>query len=525
MPARTLRSRLTIALAAVAAIIGCTELNVPPTGATADLRVTPDTIVLRTGDSSRVVGAPVDAHSTLLAQKVVTWSTSAASVATISAAGEVHAVGAGTATLTGTVDGITAHATVVVTGKPATIAVFAGNGQSAAVNSAVATAPAVRVVDASGNPVPRASVSFAVTAGAGAVVAGSGLTGFDGVAAVTSWTLGPFKGANTLTATAADSGVAGNPVLFTATGTVGAPSAATSTVTANPSAIPPSNGAARSTITITVKDAAGSTISGATVTIASSGTGNIIDQPTDTTNGLGQTTAGISSNVAETKTITATVNGSVVITQTATVTISNATASGLRVSTHTAGAVSNHAFTTQPVVKVADGFGNTVPTATNPITATVTSGDGTLIGTATVNASAGLATFSGLLIRGTSATSDTLGTGTHIITFSSPGFASVADTFNVGISFSYNVVNVLTRNCNGCHGFTYANLTASPTTSPFSCAGNTRVVASDTTNSFAYQKIKSASPSCGGVMPTTGQMSINQIRLIRDWIVQGAPNN
>jgi hypothetical protein len=227
--------------------------------------------------------------------------------------------------------------------------------------------------------------------------------------------------------------------------------------------------------------------------------------------------------VAETKTITATVNGSVVITQTATVTISTATASGLRVSTHTAGAVSNHAFTTQPVVKVADGFGNTVPTATNPITATITNGDGTLIGTATVNASAGLATFSGLLIRGASATSDTLGTGTHILTFSSPGFASVADTFQVGISFAYNMVNILNRNCNGCHGFTYANLVGGATA--FSCPGNTRVIASDTTNSFAYQKIKSAAPPCGGVMPQAGQMSANQVRIFRDWIVQGAPNN
>src|SRR2546430_17403021 len=49
----------------------------------------------------------------------------------------------------------------------------------------------------------------------------------------------------------------------------------------------------------------------------------------------------------------------------------------------------------------------------------------------------------------------------------------------------------------------------------FSCAGNTRVIASDTTNSFAYTKVKTASPPCGRGMPTSGQMSLLQIRLLR----------
>src|SRR5207237_2103084 len=45
-------------------------------------------------------------------------------------------------------------------------------------------------------------------------------TGADGIAALTSWTLSPTAGTNTLTATA--SGLTGSPVTFTATGTAGA---------------------------------------------------------------------------------------------------------------------------------------------------------------------------------------------------------------------------------------------------------------------------------------------------------------
>lgn len=525
----TATRRVGAACAVVVALVmlGCADLRLSEPGATIAVLVLPDTVVLRTGDSAQVKGAPLDSSSTLLAQKVVVWSSASAAVATVSQGGVVRATGPGTTTITASSDGIDGHATVVVTGAPATVAVNAGAGQSAAVNSAVAVPPSVKVTDGAGNPVPRASVAFAVVTGGGTVVAATEvLTGFDGVAAVTSWTLGPFKGANTMTATVTGTGITGNPVTFTATGTVGSPSAAQSTVTASPDAIPPSNGTSFSTITVVVKDPAGSTISGQTVTLSATGSGNVLVQPTDTTDGFGRATGAISSNTAGIKVVTATVNGSVVITQKDTVTVSTATPSGLGISTQPAGAVSNKAFTTQPAVDVVDGFGNRVPTATNAITATLVSGNGTLIGTATVSAVAGRATFSGLLIRGLRTTTDTLGTGPHVIQFSSPGFSSTrSDTLQVGVSFGYNVVDVLARGCNGCHGFTYASLTASPTASPFSCAGRTRIIASDTTSSFAYEKMKTASPSCGTVMPTSGLMSTIHIRLVRDWILQGAPNN
>src|SRR5207245_6214434 len=56
--------------------------------------------------------------------------------------------------------------------------------------------------------------------GGGSVVPTTAVTtGTNGIATVTSWTLGPTAGPNTLTATS--SGLTGSPVTFTATGTAG----------------------------------------------------------------------------------------------------------------------------------------------------------------------------------------------------------------------------------------------------------------------------------------------------------------
>jgi len=96
------------------------------------------------------------------------------------------------------------------------MAINAGDGQSAAVGTAVAIAPSVIVRDQFNNPVAGVSVTFAVASGGGTVDPTTAVTtDASGIAAVTSWTLGATAGTNTLTATS--SGVAGSPVTFTAT--------------------------------------------------------------------------------------------------------------------------------------------------------------------------------------------------------------------------------------------------------------------------------------------------------------------
>ncbi len=75
-------------------------------------------------------------------------------------------------------------------GAPATIAVAAGDGQSATVNTAVATAPAVVILDGDATPVSGIPVTFAVIGGGGSVTGATVATGADGIATVGSWTLG-----------------------------------------------------------------------------------------------------------------------------------------------------------------------------------------------------------------------------------------------------------------------------------------------------------------------------------------------
>src|SRR5205814_5579657 len=54
-------------------------------------------------------------------------------------------------------------------GPPDTIVADSGNGQAASVNTPVAIVPVARVLDQNNNPVPGIAVTFAVTAGGGAV--------------------------------------------------------------------------------------------------------------------------------------------------------------------------------------------------------------------------------------------------------------------------------------------------------------------------------------------------------------------
>ena len=106
----------------------------------------------------------------------------------------------------------------VTLGPPASIAINGGNGQSAPVGTPVTTDPSVIVTDVGGNPVPGVNVDFDVTSGGGSVDPGTVATGSNGIATVSSWTLGSAAGTNTLEASVPSaSGV--NPVEFTATGT------------------------------------------------------------------------------------------------------------------------------------------------------------------------------------------------------------------------------------------------------------------------------------------------------------------
>lgn len=82
---------------------------------------------------------------------------------------------------------------------PASLAIVAGDGQQAAAGAAVPVAPSVVVRDADGGPVAGVEVTFAVAAGGGTLQGATPTTNASGIAAVSSWVLGP-SGAQRITA-------------------------------------------------------------------------------------------------------------------------------------------------------------------------------------------------------------------------------------------------------------------------------------------------------------------------------------
>ena len=204
-------------------------------------------------------------------------------------------------------------------GAPASVAIAAGDGQSAAVATSVATRPAVLVRDAGGTPVAGVAVTFAVASGGGSVDGGDATTGADGVATVGAWTLGGTLGSNTLTATVQADAVSGNPVTFTATATPGAPSRDRSTVSAAPGNIAASSGSVASAITVIVRDSRGNPLTGQSVSLSATGSGVTLTQP-GATDASGATSARFSATGAGDHVITAETGGVTVGTATVRVT-------------------------------------------------------------------------------------------------------------------------------------------------------------------------------------------------------------
>jgi hypothetical protein len=85
---------------------------------------------------------------------------------------------------------------------PASLAIAAGDGQTAAPATPLPIHPAVLVKDASGLPVAGVTVTFTVDSGGGSLVSTSAVTNADGVATAGAWTLGPAEGHNRITVTA-----------------------------------------------------------------------------------------------------------------------------------------------------------------------------------------------------------------------------------------------------------------------------------------------------------------------------------
>ena len=85
---------------------------IPPGAAT--VSVSPGSVTLDIGRTASLSATAKDAAGATLSGRTVAWRSSAASVATVSSSGTVTAVGAGTATITATVDGKNGSSTITV---------------------------------------------------------------------------------------------------------------------------------------------------------------------------------------------------------------------------------------------------------------------------------------------------------------------------------------------------------------------------------------------------------------------------
>jgi adhesin/invasin len=168
-----------------------------------------------------------------------------------------------TARLAATPTATTSFSLTARAGAPAQMGIMAGNGLTAPVGAATATPPSVRVLDAFGNVIAGASVTFAPGSG-GAVTGSPATTNALGIASAGTWTLGATAGPQSLVASTGTVSVVFNA---TATAPVG-PSVLS--LTTQPSASTPNTLVFAQQPVIQLKNAAGANLSvaGVVVTVA-----------------------------------------------------------------------------------------------------------------------------------------------------------------------------------------------------------------------------------------------------------------
>jgi hypothetical protein len=168
------------------------------------------------GQSEQISVTVREADGDVIPNATVTWESSAPAVAAVSDASVLTAQGPGTATVTATAGEATATAEVSVVAD-ASLEIVEGDAQNGEPGQTLSTAPAVRVVDESDNPVPGVRILFEVTGGGGSVTGQTQTTGTTGVARVGSWQLGTSGGVHSLRASVEGAELDGEPVQFQAT--------------------------------------------------------------------------------------------------------------------------------------------------------------------------------------------------------------------------------------------------------------------------------------------------------------------
>lgn len=252
----------------------------------ASVTVTPSPASVLAGATVQLTATPKDSAGTALTGRVITWSSSAPGVATVSASGLVTGVGAGSATITATSEG--------------------KSGTSAVTVTVPAPAP-VATVTVTPNPVTlRVGTTRQLTAtlkdSTGAVLTGRTVTwssSASGVATVSATGLVTAVAAGSATITATSEGKNGTSSI-----TVTLVPVSTVTVTPNPAGVLVG---ATVQLTATLKDSAGNVLTGRAITWSSGATATATVSVSGLVSGVAAGSATITAS-SEGKSGTATVN-------------------------------------------------------------------------------------------------------------------------------------------------------------------------------------------------------------------------
>ncbi len=308
--------------------------------------------------------------------------------------------------------------TAVQAGPSASLLITGGQDQSIIVGRELPTVLEVKVVDAQQRPVKGQVVNFRVLSGGGSVFAGVAITSDSGIAKE-RWTLGTVAAdSQRVEARAVDD--KGTALVFGVFRAVALPDApATVKKLAGDSQVVAAATAAADSLAVRVVDKYDNPVSRQMVrwTVTSGGGRVSADSALSSDAGVAKVRWTVGQRVDSTQRVTAQHASLTPVTFTAS--IRAAEPASLQVTQEASGAASGVAFTTAPKVRIRDAYGNHVTTSTAAVTATVSSG-ATILGTATVNAVAGEATFPTLGISGT--------VGTYTLTFSAAGLTAATQS-------------------------------------------------------------------------------------------------
>src|SRR5947199_2697924 len=228
------------------ATLTVTAVTVP----VASVTVSPASASVPVGQTVQLAATPKDANGNALSGRTVTWASSNSSVGTVNGSGLVTGVVGGSTTITATSEGQSGSSAVTVTAGPLPVASVTVSPASASVPIGQAVQLTATPKDASGNPLTGRTVTWASSNTSVGTVNASGLV------------TGVVAGATTITATS--EGQSGTSAV-----TVTAAPVPVASVTVSPATAAVFVGQTTQ-LTATPKDANGNTLTGRTITWASS---------------------------------------------------------------------------------------------------------------------------------------------------------------------------------------------------------------------------------------------------------------